>query len=128
MKAFHNLVRFLVGNGENHLIWRQAAVWGFTVALALKVAQYAINVNCAFPGHIDTPGGRDQTTAPHFPDKSLEELGKTIPMCRLGTPEEVGDLVAFLASDESKYVTGTHVIMDGGNIIQETYRGPYSTK
>jgi len=114
--------------GQTAYASTKAAVWGFTAALALEVAQYGINVNCVCPGHIDTPGGRDQTTAPNFPDESLEELGKTIPMCRLGTPEEVGDLVAFLASDESKYVTGTHVIMDGGNIIQETYRGPYSTK
>jgi len=49
-------------------------------------------------------------------------------MFRLGSPEEVGDLVAFLVSDESKYVTGTHFVIDGGNIIQETYRGPYSPK
>jgi NAD(P)-dependent dehydrogenase (short-subunit alcohol dehydrogenase family) len=63
-----------------------------------------------------------------FPDKSLEELGRTIPMCRVATPEEIGDLVAFLASDESKYINGTRVIIDGGNIIQETYRGPYSAK
>ncbi|MGA2972449.1 MAG: glucose 1-dehydrogenase [Candidatus Bathyarchaeia archaeon] len=114
--------------GQTAYASTKAAVWGFTTALALEVAQYGINVNCVCPGHIDTPGGRDQTTAPSFPDKSLEELGKTIPMCRVGTPEEVGDLVAFLASDESKYMTGTHVIIDGGNIIQETYRGPYSAK
>jgi len=49
-------------------------------------------------------------------------------MSRLATPEEIGDLVAFLASDESKYLTGTHIVIDGGNIIQESYRGPYSPK
>lgn len=114
--------------GQTAYASTKAAVSGFTTALALEVAQYGINVNCVCPGHIDTPGGREQTTAPNFPDKSLEELGKTIPMCRVGTPEEVGDLVAFLASDESKYVTGTHVIIDGANTIQETYRGPYSAK
>jgi hypothetical protein len=47
-------------------------------------------------------------------------------MCRLGTAEEVGELVAFLASDESGYLTGTHIVIDGGNILQETYRGPYT--
>ena len=56
----------------------------------------------------------------------MEALGRTIPMCRLGTPEEVGELVAFLASDESSYLTGTHIVIDGGNILQETYRGPYT--
>jgi NAD(P)-dependent dehydrogenase (short-subunit alcohol dehydrogenase family) len=114
--------------GQTAYASTKAAVWGFTVALALEVAQYGINVNCVCPGNIDTPGGRNQTLDPNFPDKSLEELGRTIPMCRVGTPEEVGDLVAFLVSDESKYLTGTHVIIDGGNIIQETHRGPYSPK
>jgi hypothetical protein len=56
----------------------------------------------------------------------MEALGRTIPMCRLGTAEEVGELVAFLASDESGYLTGTHIVIDGGNILQETYRGPYT--
>jgi NAD(P)-dependent dehydrogenase (short-subunit alcohol dehydrogenase family) len=114
--------------GQTAYASTKAAVWGFTTALALEVAQYGINVNCVCPGNIDTPGGREQTSAPNFPDKSLEELGRTIPICRVGTPEEVGNLVAFLVSDESRYMTGTHVIIDGGNIIQETYRGPYSPK
>ena len=104
----------------------KAAVLGFTTALALEVAQYGVNVNCICPGHIDTPGGREQTSEPGYPDKDVERLGSTIPMCRLGTPEEVGELVAFLASDESKYLTGRHIVIDGGNIIQETYRGPYT--
>jgi NAD(P)-dependent dehydrogenase (short-subunit alcohol dehydrogenase family) len=114
--------------GQTAYASTKSAVWGFTTALALEVAQYGINVNCVCPGNIDTPGGRAQTSDPNFPDKSLEELGKTIPWCRLGTSEEVGDLVSFLASDESKYITGTHVVIDGGNTIQETYRGPYSRK
>jgi hypothetical protein len=114
--------------GQTAYASTKAAVWGFTVALALEVAQYGINVNCVCPGHIDTPGGRDQTSEPGYPDENLEELGRTIPMCRVGTPEEVGDLVAFLVSDQSKYLTGTHIVIDGGNIIQETYRGPYTPK
>lgn len=118
-----------VMGGETAYASTKAAVWGFTVALALEVAQYGINVNCVLPGDIDTPGGRDHLAAePNFQYKSLEELGRAIPMCRLGTSEEVGDLVAFLVSDESQYITGTHVVIDGGNIIQETYRGPYSPK
>ena len=114
--------------GQTAYAATKAAVLGFTVALALEVAQYGINVNCICPGYIDTPGGREQTAEPSHPDKELEELGRTIPTCRLGTPEEVGDLVAFLVSDESKYLTGTHIVIDGGNIIQETYRGPYTPK
>lgn len=114
--------------GQTSYAATKAAVQGFTTALALEVAQYGINVNAICPGHIDTPGGREQTTETVFPDKSLEELGGTVPVGRLGTPEEVGALVAFLVSDESRYMTGTHIVIDGGNIIQETYRGPYSRK
>jgi len=112
--------------GQTAYASTKAAVLGFTKALALEVAQYGINVNCICPGHIDTPGGREQTSEPGYPDESMEALGRTIPMCRVGTAEEVGELVAFLASDESSYLTGTHVVIDGGNILQETYRGPHT--
>jgi NAD(P)-dependent dehydrogenase (short-subunit alcohol dehydrogenase family) len=112
--------------GQTAYAATKAALLGFTTSLALELAQYGINVNCICPGHIDTPGGRDQTSRTGYPDESMEALGRTIPMCRLGTPEEVGELVAFLACDESSYVTGTHIVIDGGNILQETYRGPYT--
>jgi NAD(P)-dependent dehydrogenase (short-subunit alcohol dehydrogenase family) len=114
--------------GQTAYAASKAAVWGFTTALALEVAQYGINVNAVCPGHIDTPGGRKQLANGEVPDSTVEELGRTIPAGRLGTPIEVGDLVAFLVSDESKYLTGTHITIDGGNIIQETYRGPYESK
>lgn len=114
--------------GQTAYAATKAAVWGFTTALALEVAQCGINVNAVCPGHIDTPGGREQTAQAEVSDRSVEDLGRTVPMGRLGTPEEVGDLVAFLVSDESKYLTGTHVTIDGANIIQETYRGPYTPK
>jgi len=114
--------------GQTAYAATKAAVLGFTVALALEAAQYGMNVNCICPGHIDTPGGREQTSEPGYPDESVEALARSIPMCRLGTPEEVGELVAFLASDESSYLTGTRIIIDGGNILQETYRGPYTPR
>ncbi|HUK27597.1 MAG TPA: SDR family oxidoreductase [Candidatus Acidoferrales bacterium] len=115
--------------GQTAYASSKAAVWGFTVALALETAQYGINVNCLCPGHIDTPGGQDQTKSDlEFPDRNLDDLGRTVPKGRMGTPEEVGKLAAFLVSDDSAYITGTHIIIDGGNIIQETYRGPYTLK
>jgi len=114
--------------GQTAYAATKAAVWGFTVALALEVAQYGINVNCICPGHIDTPGGIEQTSDPEYPDKEVEALGRTVPMGRLGTPEEVGELIAFLVSDDSRYLTGTRIVIDGGNTLQETYRGPYSPR
>jgi hypothetical protein len=109
----------------------KAAVSGFTVALALEVAQYGINVNCILPGYIDTKGARGLRGSEPDADDAREKMiafGRRIPMCRQGTPEEVGELVLFLASDESKYITGTHVVIDGGNTLQEEFLGPYTLK
>lgn len=108
--------------GQTAYAATKAAVKGFTVALALEVAQYGINVNCVYPGYIDTP------TAWGLRGKGAEDFGRKIPMCREGTPEDVGELVLFLVSDESKYITGTHIVIDGGNILQEEFLGPYTPK
>ena len=56
---------------------------------------------------------------------AIQELGlrQHTPMGRAGTPAEVAELIAFLASDESAYITGQMIVIDGGNTIQE-YKGP----
>jgi NAD(P)-dependent dehydrogenase (short-subunit alcohol dehydrogenase family) len=107
----------------------KAAVIGFTKALALEVAQYGLNVNCILPGYVYSPsafgirgGGSGDAEA------AMREFGRKIPMCRQGTPEDIGKLVAFLASDESGYLTGSEVVIDGGNILQEEYLGPYNPR
>ena len=109
----------------------KAAVKGFTVALALEVAQRGINVNCIYPGYIDTKsayGLRGSDLNADDAEERMRAFGRNIPMCRQGTPEEVGELVLFLVSDESKYITGTHIVIDGGNILQEEFLGPYIPK
>jgi hypothetical protein len=116
------------GGGYTAYAATKAAVWGFTKALALEVAQYGINVNCICPGYVDTPGVRLQSPKGEDPAKYVERIGRNIPMCRMGTPEELGELVLFLASDESKYITGTQIVFDGGNTLQECFAGPYTPK
>lgn len=109
----------------------KAAVKGFTVALALEVAQHGINVNCIYPGYIDTRsayGLRGSDPDAEDAEERMRAFGRNIPMCRQGTPEEVGELVLFLVSDESKYITGTHIVIDGGNTLQEEFLGPYTPK
>ncbi len=88
----------------------KGGVSGLTKALALEVAEYGVTINAIAPGWIDT--GRE-----------LErKAGLSSPMKRAGRPEEVANLVLFLASDESSYMNGHDVVIDGGNILQE-YKG-----
>jgi 3alpha(or 20beta)-hydroxysteroid dehydrogenase len=86
------------------------AVRGMTKAAAIELAADGIRVNSVHPGGIDTPMVR------HFvPDeKSLKWVGKQVPMQRTGKPEEVGEAVAFLASDAASYITGAELAVDGG--------------
>jgi NAD(P)-dependent dehydrogenase (short-subunit alcohol dehydrogenase family) len=108
----------------------KAAVVGFTKALALEVAQHGINVNCVMPGYIHSPSAISLRGATDSDDseEAMREFGLRIPVGRQGTPEEVGNLVLFLASDESNYLTGSEIVIDGGNILQEEYLGPYRPK
>jgi NAD(P)-dependent dehydrogenase (short-subunit alcohol dehydrogenase family) len=76
------------------------------------VAQYGINVNAVSPGPILTPGTRV------LGEETYEQIGKSIPLGRWGRPEEVASLVLFLASDESNFITGQNIIIDGGYTIQ----------
>ena len=80
-----------------------------------------INVNAICPGSFDTPMMRGMAKLRGWDseDDYIKELGKGIPLGRLGTAEEMADLAVFLASNKSKYITGTEIVIDGGNIIQE---------
>lgn len=89
------------------------AVRGMTKAVALEVAAENIRVNSVHPGVIETPMiMQDDTKA------AVEEFAKSIPQKRLAKPEEVSNLVLFLASDESSYSTGSEFIIDGGITAQ----------
>ena len=98
----------------------KGAVSGFTRALALEMAEHGINVNAICPDTTDTPGLRNWVSKIGMdPDEYIKKLAESIPLGRLGSIDEVGDLAVFLASEESKYITGTEIVIDGGNIIQE---------
>jgi NAD(P)-dependent dehydrogenase (short-subunit alcohol dehydrogenase family) len=108
----------------------KAAVIGFTKTLALETAQHGINVNAVLPGYIHSPSafGLRGSSGEEDAEEKMREFGFKIPMGRQGSPEDVGNLVVFLASDESSYITGSEIIIDGGNILQEEYLGPYKPK
>ena len=79
-------------------------------------------MNTVRPGYIETDmvSNLAVETNPNDPEGVLRDLARGIPMGRLGTIEELGELVAFLASDESKYITGTPIIIDGGSTLPES--------
>jgi len=80
--------------------------------MAAELAPYRINVNVINPGWIDTPGERRFAT-----EDEIRERGPRIPWGRIGTPRDIAQAVAFLASDEADYVTGATLRVDGGFVL-----------
>ena len=111
----------VANTGETAYATTKAALWGFTKALAIEVVKENITVNAICPGMIRTPMVENEAKKfnPDDPEPILEMIASTIPMGRLGNPLEIGELAAFLASDESSYITGTQVVIDGGNSLPE---------
>ena len=116
--------------GQTAYAATKSAVQGFTVALALETAQNGINVNCVMPGYIESRSawGLRGSEGEEDADDAMRAFGLKIPWGRQGTPEEVGELVLFLSSDESRYITGASMVIDGGNTLQEEFLGPYHPK
>lgn len=86
---------------------------GMTKALALELAQYNILVNSVCPGFTKT----DMVMAKNSNEK-ITSLAKDIPLGRLAKPEEIANLVEFLLSDKSSYITGSIIVIDGGYSIK----------
>jgi len=92
----------------------KAGVVNLTRVTAIEYAGRGIRVNCVCPGAIDTPLLRPSLTIAGFAEGTLAQ----IPMRRLGRPEEMANVVLFLASDLASYVTGAAVVADGGLTAQ----------
>lgn len=108
--------------GEVAYATTKAAVMGFTKALAMELVDNNIRVNSILPGYILTPlvENMSKISNPENPQAVIDGIAKGIPMKRLGTIEELGELAAFLASDESTYITGHEFVIDGGSTLPET--------
>ncbi|MCP2008694.1 acetoacetyl-CoA reductase [Duganella sp. HSC-15S17] len=95
--------------GQTNYSAAKAGMHGFTKALALEVARKGVTVNTISPGYIGTK------MVMEIPQEVLDtKIIPQIPMARLGKPEEVAGLVAYLSSDEAAFVTGANIAINGG--------------
>ena len=100
--------------GHGHYSASKAGINGFIRAAALEFAPHGITVNGVEPGNILTDGMKAHRSAAFI--KSMED---GVPLGRLGTPRDVANAFLFLASDDAAYITGTTIVVDGGQILPE---------
>jgi acetoacetyl-CoA reductase len=94
--------------GQTNYSAAKAGMHGFSMALALEMASKGVTVNTVSPGYI----GTDMVKA--IKPEVLEKIIATIPVKRLGTPDEIGSIVGWLAGDESGFTTGAEFAVNGG--------------
>ncbi len=92
----------------------KAAVRSFARTWTTDLKDRRIRVNAVSPGPIDTPGLSDLMASSGAGEQRLKMIANNVPLGRLGTPDEIAKAVVFLASDDSSYITGTELFVDGG--------------
>lgn len=109
-------------SGEVAYATTKAAILGFTKGLAMELVSDNIRVNAILPGYIMTPMVENMAklSNPSDPKSVVDGIASAIPMKRLGKIEELGELAAFLASDEASYITGQGIVIDGASTLPET--------
>ena len=108
--------------GEVAYATTKAAILGFTKSLAIELVSNNIRVNAILPGYILTPMVEKMAVVSNKenPSEVIDGIAGAIPMKRLGNTIEVGELAAFLACDESSYITGQGIVIDGASTLPET--------
>ena len=100
--------------GHGHYSASKAGINGFIKAAALEFASYGITVNGIEPGNILT-----EAIVEHRSQAFIKNMEEAVPLGRLGTPADIAGAVLFLSSDDASYITGTTIIVDGGQLLPE---------
>ena len=100
--------------GHGHYSATKAGINGFIRAAAIEFAPFGITVNGVEPGNILTEGMQA-----HRSPEYIRTMEEAVPLGRLGTPRDVANAVLYLASDDAEYVTGTTIVVDGGQTLPE---------
>ena len=108
--------RAWLGNnrGQSNYTASKAGIVGLTRVLALELGKYNVNVNAVAPGLIDTP------LTQNLPEKVLNDLIEAQPTKKMGSPRDIANAVYFLLSEESNFITGQIIHVDGGKSIGST--------
>lgn len=111
----------IADGGEAAYAMTKAALVGLTKCLAVEYASRHIRVNCSQLGYARTPMVEKMAmeSNPEDPESAIADIARNVPMARLAKPTEVGELFAFLGSDEASYITSAQVVIDGGATLPE---------
>lgn len=101
--------------GYSHYTASKAGIAGFVKTAAVELAKYRICINSVEPGNIMTEGLQD------LGDEHINNMIRAIPLGCLGTPRDIAHAMSFLASDESNFITGQSIIVDGGQSLPESH-------
>jgi 3-oxoacyl-[acyl-carrier protein] reductase len=97
--------------GLSHYIAAKYGAMGFSKAMAVELVQYGSTINMISPGMVDTSLLKD------LPHKLIEVAAHNNPLKRIATPEDIANVVSFLASDEADYLNGVNIPVNGGGVI-----------
>lgn len=106
--------------GPNHAVYcmTKAAIASLTQCMGMDHAHQGIRINAVAPNEVNTPMLRTGFIRRGFdPDTAVAELGKTVPLGRIAEPEDIADVILFLASDAARYLCGTVVEVKGGKAV-----------
>jgi NAD(P)-dependent dehydrogenase (short-subunit alcohol dehydrogenase family) len=97
----------------------KAGMLGYTRQVATELAGRGVRINCVSPGYMRTPmsTGERHGLDPDQQEARLEAMGRKVPMGRTGSVDDIAAAVAYLASDDARYVTGQEIVVDGGYLV-----------